>query len=214
MEEGYPGNLQVNVIYTLTNKNELKINYSATTDKKTVVNLTNHSYFNLSGNTKRDILDHVLSVAASNFIPVDESLIPTGEIRSVEGTPFDFTSPTVIGLRINDSDPQILAGKGYDHCWVFDKDDFSLSLGATLYDPKSGRYMEMYTTEPGTQVYTGNVLNGTITGKYGTVYKQRYAICLETQHFPDSPNQEKFPSVVLNPGETYSTETVYTFSTR
>jgi aldose 1-epimerase len=214
MEEGYPGNLQVNVIYTLTNKNELKINYSATTDKKTVVNLTNHSYFNLSGNTKRDILDHVLSVAASNFIPVDESLIPTGEIRSVEGTPFDFTSPTVIGLRINDSDPQILAGKGYDHCWVFDKDDFSLSLGATLYDPKSGRYMEMYTTEPGTQVYTGNFLNGTITGKYGTVYKQRYAICLETQHFPDSPNQEKFPSVVLNPGETYSTETVYTFSTR
>lgn len=214
MEEGYPGTLDVEVTYTLTNNNELKIEYNATADKKTIVNLTNHTYFNLSGNTKRDILNEVLSVSASKYIPVDKTLIPTGEIESVSGTPFDFTAPTVIGSRINDDDPQLLAGKGYDHCWVFDKNDESLSLGATLYDPVSGRYMEMYTTEPGTQVYTGNFLDGTITGKYNTVYKQRYAICLETQHFPDSPNQPNFPPVVLNPGDVYKTQTIYKFSTK
>ncbi|MDH4089268.1 MAG: galactose mutarotase [Cyclobacteriaceae bacterium] len=214
MEEGYPGTLDVEVTYTLTNKNELKIEYNATTDKKTIINLTNHTYFNLSGNTKRDILNEVLSVSASKYIPVDKTLIPTGEIESVSGTPFDFTSPTVIGSRINDDHPQLLAGKGYDHCWVFDKNDESLSLGATLYDPVSGRYMEMYTTEPGTQVYTGNFLDGTITGKYNTVYKQRYAICLETQHFPDSPNQPNFPPVVLKPGDVYKTQTIYKFSTK
>jgi aldose 1-epimerase len=214
MEEGYPGNLTVQVLYTLTNENELKIEYTATTDKKTVVNLTNHTYFNLSGNTKRDILDHVLSLNASSFIPVDETLIPTGEIKPVAGTPFDFNTPTVVGERIDNDDPQLKAGQGYDHCWVFNEDDGSNKPAATLYDPQTGRYMEMYTTEPGTQVYTGNFLNGSITGKYGTTYARRYAICLETQHFPDSPNQPNFPSVVLSPGETYLTETVYAFSVK
>lgn len=214
MEEGYPGNLQVTVIYTLTNDNELKIEYEATTDKKTILNLTNHSYFNLSGNTKRNILDHKLSLAASKFLPVDATLIPTGELKDVKGTPFDFTSPEVIGKRINDEHPQIKAGIGYDHCWVFDKAPGTLGLGATVYDTLSGRYMEMFTTEPGTQFYSGNFLNGTVTGKFNTVYEKRYGLCLETQHFPDSPNQPKFPSVVLSPGELYKTQTVYKFSAR
>jgi aldose 1-epimerase len=214
MEEGYPGNLQVTVIYTLTNDNELKIDYEATTDKKTIINLTNHSYFNLSGNTKRNILDHKLSLAASKFLPVDATLIPTGELKDVKGTPFDFTSPEIVGKRINDEHPQIKAGIGYDHCWVFDKPLGTLGLGATLYDTLSGRYMEMFTTEPGTQFYSGNFLNGTVTGKFNTVYEKRYGMCLETQHFPDSPNQPKFPSVVLNPGEVYKTRTIYKFSSR
>lgn len=214
MEEGYPGNLDVTVTYTLTNDNELKIDYEATTDKKTVINLTNHSYFNLSGNTKRDILDHKLSLAASKFLPVDATLIPTGELKDVKGTPFDFTKPEVIGTRINDDHPQIKAGIGYDHCWVFDKEPGTLTLGATLYDSISGRYMEMFTTEPATQFYSGNFLNGTVTGKYNTVYQQRYGLCLETEHFPDSPNQPSFPTVILNPGEVYQTQTIYKFSTR
>src|SRR5688572_4949715 len=214
MEEGYPGNLHVTVIYTLTNDNELKIDYEATTDKKTVLNLTNHSYFNLSGNTKRNILDHKLSLAASKFLPVDATLIPTGELKAVKGTPFDFTSPEIIGKRINDEHPQIKAGIGYDHCWVFDKPLGTLGLGATVYDTLSGRYMEMFTTEPGTQFYSGNFLNGTVTGKFNTVYEKRYGMCLETQHFPDSPNQPKFPSVVLSPGEVYKTQTIYKFSAR
>jgi aldose 1-epimerase len=214
MEEGYPGNLQVTVVYTLTNDNELKIQYEATTDKKTVINLTNHSYFNLSGNTKRKILDHKLSIAASKFLPVDATLIPTGELKDVKGTPFDFTSPEVIGKRINDNDPQIKAGIGYDHCWVFDKAPGTLGLGATVYDSISGRYMEMFTTEPGTQFYSGNFLNGTVTGKFNTVYEQRYGLCLETQHYPDSPNRPEFPTVVLNPGEVYKTQTIYKFSTK
>lgn len=214
MEEGYPGNLQVEVNYTLTNDNQLKIDYNATTDKKTVINLTNHSYFNLSGNTKRDILDHVLTISASKFLPVDKGLIPTGELKDVAGTPFDFTSPKVVGERIDSDDPQIKTGGGYDHCWVFDKATGALELGATLYDSTSGRYMEMFTTEPGTQFYSGNFLNGTVTGKFNTVYNKRYALCLETQHFPDSPNQPKFPSVVLSPGEVYKTQTIYKFSAK
>jgi len=214
MEEGYPGNLQVTVIYTLTNDNEVKIEYEATTDKKTVINLTNHSYFNLSGNTRRNILDHTLSLAASKFLPVDKGLIPTGELKEVKGTPFDFTTPTVVGLRIDDDHPQIKIGIGYDHCWVFDKPAGTLGLGETLYDSISGRYMEMYTTEPATQFYTGNFLNGTVTGKFNTVYQQRYGLCLETQHFPDSPNKPEFPTVVLNPGEVYKTQTVYKFSAK
>jgi aldose 1-epimerase len=214
MEEGYPGNLQVTVTYTLTNDNEVKIDYEATTDKKTVLNLTNHSYFNLSGNTKRNILDHKLSLAASKFLPVDQTLIPTGELKDVKGTPFDFTKPEVVGKRINDDDPQIKAGIGYDHCWIFDKEPGALALGATLYDSISGRYMEMFTTEPGTQFYSGNFLNGKVTGKFNTVYEQRYGLCLETQHFPDSPNRPEFPTVVLNPGEVYRTTTIYKFSAK
>lgn len=214
MEEGYPGNLSVEVTYTLTNDNELKIAYYATTDKKTVVNLTNHSYFNLSGNTRRDILGHTLSLAASRFLPVDKGLIPTGELMDVKGTPFDFTTPTVVGLRINSDHPQIKTGIGYDHCWVFDKEPNTLGLGATLYDSISGRYMEMFTTEPATQFYSGNFLTGAVTGKFNTVYNQRWGLCLETQHYPDSPNQSAFPTVVLNPGEAYKTETVYKFSAR
>ncbi|HTE33730.1 MAG TPA: aldose epimerase family protein [Chryseolinea sp.] len=214
MEEGYPGNLKVTVIYTLTNDNALKISYEATTDKKTVVNLTNHSYFNLSGNTKRDILDHSLQLDASKFIPVDEGLIPTGEIKPVKGTPFDFTSPTVVGSRINDKDPQLVVGRGYDHCFVFDKPAGSMAKVGTLSDSVSGRYMELYTTEPGTQIYTGNFLDGSVTGKFNTVYKQRYAICLETQHYPDSPNRPKFPTVVLNPGDVYKTQTIFKFGAR
>lgn len=214
MEEGYPGNLQVTVVYTLTNDNEVKIQYEATTDKKTVINLTNHSYFNLSGNTKRNILDHKLSIAASKFLPVDATLIPTGELKDVKGTPFDFTSPEVIGKRINDNDPQIKAGIGYDHCWIFDKTPGAMELAATVYDSISGRYMEMFTTEPATQFYSGNFLDGKVTGKFNTVYQQRYGLCLETQHYPDSPNQPKFPSVVLNPGDIYKTQTIYKFSTK
>lgn len=214
MEEGYPGNLHVTVTYTLTNDNEIKIDYEATTDKKTVLNLTNHSYFNLSGNTKRNILDHKLSLAATKFLPVDATLIPTGELKDVKGTPFDFTKPEVIGRRINDEHPQIKAGIGYDHCWIFDKPLGTFGLGATVYDTLSGRFMEMFTTEPGTQFYSGNFLNGKVTGKFNTVYEQRYGMCLETQHFPDSPNQPNFPTVVLNPGEVYKTQTVYKFSTR
>jgi aldose 1-epimerase len=214
MEEGYPGNLQVTVVYTLTNDNELKIYYEATTDKPTVVNLTNHSYFNLSGNTKRDILAHTLTLQASKFIPVDAGLIPTGEIKPVKGTPFDFLQPMVIGSRINDDDQQIKIGKGYDHCFVFDKPLGRYAHVGTLYDSASGRQMDLFTSEPGTQVYTGNFLDGTITGKFNTVYAKRYAVCLETQHFPDSPNRPEFPSVVLKPGEVYKTRTTYQFSAK
>jgi len=214
MEEGYPGNLQVTVVYTLTNENELKISYEATTDKTTVLNLTNHSYFNLSGNTKRNVLVHTLTLAATKFLPVDDGLIPTGEIKPVQGTPFDFTTPAVIGARINDNDAQIKIGKGYDHCYVFDKPLGSYAHVGTLYDSISGRQMDLFTSEPATQVYSGNFLDGSITGKFNTVYAQRYAVCLETQHFPDSPNKPEFPSVVLKPGEVYKTQTTYQFSAK
>ncbi len=213
LEEGYPGNLKTEVIYTLTNDNELKIDYQATTDKKTVVNLTNHTYFNLSGNTKTDILGHSLTLAASKFLPVDKGLIPTGEFKDVKGTPFDFTTPHVIGERIDANDTQLKHAGGYDHCWVFDGSN-NIQAVATVHDSVSGRFMEMSTTEPGVQFYTGNFLNGTLTGKYGTVYAKRYGLCLETQHFPDSPNQPSFPTTVLNPGEVYKTQTVYKFSVK
>lgn len=213
MEEGYPGNLDVTVIYHLTDENALEIDYSAVTDKKTVVNLTQHTYFNLTGDGKRDILDHVLTIYADRFVPVGETLIPEGNLEPVKNTPFDFTQPTPVGQRINDDHRQLKIAGGYDHCWVLNGQD-SLKTAASLYEPSSGRYVEVLTTEPGIQFYSGNFLTGSITGKGGVKYNHRFGLCLETEHFPDSPNQPDFPSVVLNPGETYQTKTIYRFGTR
>ena len=212
-EEGFPGNLHVRVIYTLTDSNALKINYTATTDKDTVLNLTNHSYFNLAGPGSGDILSHVLMISADKFTPVDSGLIPTGELRDVAGTPFDFRKPTAIGDRINADDEQIKLGGGYDHNFVLRKkpgDPFSLA--ARVLEPKTGRVMEVWTTEPGVQFYTGNFLDGSLKGKGGVSYTKRSAFCLETQHFPDSPNKPEFPSTELKPGQRYHTTTVYKFS--
>jgi len=211
MEEGYPGNLTVVITYSLTADNGIKIEYEATTDKKTVLNLTNHSYFNLKN--AGDILDHVVTINADNTTPVDEGLIPTGELQSVDGTPFDFRKPTAIGARIDAKDQQIQFGGGYDHNFVLNKEEEAkLSLAARVSEPTTGRVMEVFTTEPGMQFYTGNFLDGSVTGKYGRVYEKRNAFCLETQHFPDSPNKPEFPSTVLEPGQKYSTVTIYKFS--
>ncbi len=212
-EEGYPGTMSTTVVYTVTDDNELRIDYTLTTDKATVHNVTNHSYFNLAGAGEGDVLGHQLVIYADKFTPVDEGLIPTGELKPVEKTPFDFRQAHAIGERIETADQQIKYGKGYDHNFVLNGAMGSLHPAVKVTEPKSGRVMEVSTTEPGVQFYTGNFLDGTITGKGGKVYKQRYAFCLETQHFPDSPNHPDFPTTTIKPGEKYQSTTVYKFGT-
>lgn len=211
-EEGYPGKLDITVKYLLSVENELHIEYAATTDKPTVINLTNHSYFNLKGEGSGDVMQHQLMIKASKMTPVNSSLIPSGMLDNVKGTPFDFTSLTPIGERIDEENLQLSHGGGYDHNFVFDDASGKLKEVAMVYEPITGRKLQVFTTEPGVQLYTGNFLDGTLIGKSGRPYQKRHAFCLETQHFPDSPNHAHFPSTRLNPNEVYQSKTVYKFS--
>ncbi|MBP3712587.1 MAG: galactose mutarotase [Bacteroidaceae bacterium] len=213
-EDGYPGNLNVKVTYTVTDDNALKITYQATTDKTTVLNLTNHCYFNLSGDGSKDCLDEVLWLDADKFTAVDADVAVTGEVLDVEGTPFDFRTATAIGERIDDeSNQQIVNGHGYDHNWILNASDINKAFGC-LYDPNTGIQMEMFTDQPGVQFYAGNFLDGSFVGKKGVLYPRRSAFCFETQHYPDSPNHPEWPSTTLRPGEEYNTTTIYKFSTK
>ena len=214
MEEGYPGNLEVKVTYTLDNNDELTVNYEATTDKNTIINLTQHSYFNLSGDFQNDILDHELAINANSFLPVNSKLIPTGEFQDVSGTPFDFRNSKTIRRDINIKDEQLKNGLGYDHCWILNDQSQGFRFVASAYEPNSGRLLEIFSDEPGIQFYTGNFLDGTLPSKKGGKYNFRTGICLETQHFPNSPNQKNFPSVELNPGEKYFSKTSFKFSVK
>ncbi|MEI6563615.1 MAG: aldose epimerase family protein [bacterium] len=209
-EEGYPGNLSVTAIYTLTENNELTLDFTAVTDQDTVVNLTHHSYFNLA--CQGDVLNHVVTLNSDMFTPISAGLIPSGKVRSVTGTPLDFRKPTLIGAQIDDDDPIIKNTRGYDHNLVLNKPQGELGLAARVFDPASGRVMEVWTTAPAFQFYTGNFLDGTITGKAGRIYQRRAGLCIEPEHYPDSPNQPSFPSTVLRPGETYRNTMIYRFS--
>jgi aldose 1-epimerase len=212
-EEGYPGQVTVHVTYQLRNDNDLSVEYDAVTTKPTTINLTNHSYFNLSGNPEKTILDEKLMIAADKFTPVNATLIPTGELRSVKGTPFDFSKPTVIGTHINDDDEQVRFARGFDDNWVLNKSrPDAMTLAAVLSDPSTGRMMDIRTTEPGIQFYSGNFMDGKPAGK-GTVFKYRTGLTLETQHYPDSPNQPKFPNTILRPGQTFHSRTDFIFKT-
>ena len=209
MEEGYPGNLETKVTYTLNNKDELSVSYEATTDKPTIVNLTQHSYFNLTADFNQDILGHELVINSDSFLPVDNTLIPTGEFRDVTGTPFDFRTSKTIGTHIDNENIQLKNGLGYDHCWVLNDQDTGVRFVASAYEPVSGRLLEVFSDEPGIQFYSGNFLDGTLPSKNKGMYQHRTGFCLETQHYPDSPNQKNFPSVRLNPGEKYNSKTVF-----
>lgn len=213
MEEGYPGNLKTKVTYTLNNEDELSVIYEATTDKPTIVNLTQHSYFNLTADFNQDILDHEIVINADSYLPVDNTLIPTGEFRDVNKTPFDFRRSKAIGKQINDENAQLEKGNGYDHCWVLNDQDKGLRFVASAYEPVSGRLLEVYSDKPGIQFYTGNFLDGTLPTKSKGTYQIRTGFCLETQHYPNSPNQDNFPSVILNPGNKYKSKTVFRLST-